>query len=151
MTDTQTDATGPAGPPQHTFTGILKDMDEQTPHTTSKHPTNNATLGYEDAAAHDTLSDKASSHRWSKPASLDIDKTMPQDFDEELSTTNELPSAEVQKMIEEYIVLDSHGKSRTFKSLYMGGNVARRVLVIFIRHFFCGVSLATSYCFLLLL
>ncbi|KAL7796023.1 AhpC/TSA antioxidant enzyme domain-containing protein [Trichoderma ceciliae] len=139
MADVQIDATAPAGPPQHTFTGILRDMDEQTPHSsTTRPPADGVTQRHEEAAAHDTLSDKASSHRRSEPASLDIDKTRPQDFDGELSTTNELPSAEVQKMIEEYIVLDRHGKSRTFKSLYMGGNVARRVLVIFIRHFFCG-------------
>ncbi|KAL7933265.1 hypothetical protein V8C35DRAFT_305366 [Trichoderma chlorosporum] len=121
----------PSGPPPHSFTGILKDIDEKNPH---KH-SDDASQGHEE---NDTMSDKASSHRWSKPASLDIDKTQPQDFDGELSTNNELPSVEVQKMIEDYIVLDRNGKSRTFKSLYMGNNKARRVLVIFIRHFFCG-------------
>ncbi|RFU81194.1 fmhp [Trichoderma arundinaceum] len=134
MADAQIDAAAPAGPPQHTFTGILNHMDQQTPHgTANRPPTDNATPRYDEAA-----SEKASSHRRSKPPSLDIDKSRPQDFDGELSTNNELPSAEVQKMIEEYIVLDRHGKSRTFKSLYMGENKARRVLVIFIRHFFCG-------------
>lgn len=142
MADAQIDAAGPAHP-QHTFTGILKDMEEQTPHSSSNRPSHdNASPRHDGPAAHDAQSDRTSSHRHSKPASLDIDKTRPQDFDGELSTTNELPSAEVQKMIEEYIVLDRHGKSRTFKSLYMGGNVARRVLVIFIRHFFCGVSIS---------
>ncbi|KAM0261865.1 hypothetical protein ACHAQJ_002068 [Trichoderma viride] len=141
MADVQINAAAPVGPPQHTFTGILNDIEEQKPHsTTNGSPTDNATQRHDDVAAHyaPSASDKASSHRRSKPPSLDIDKTRPQDFDGELSTTNEIPSAEVQKMIEDYIVLDRHGKSRTFKSLYMAGNVARRVLVIFIRHFFCG-------------
>ncbi|KAF3073326.1 Thioredoxin-like protein AAED1 [Trichoderma lentiforme] len=121
----------PTGPPPHSFTGILKDIEHQNPPRES----DDVSQGHEE---HYALSEKASSHRRSKPASIDIDKTQPQDFDGELSTNNELPSANVQKMIEDYIVLDRHGKSRTFKSLYMGNNKARRVLVIFIRHFFCG-------------
>lgn len=131
----------PNHPPQHSFTGILKDIEVQNPHKHSEDAS-----GYEE---HDALSEKASSHRRSKPASIDIDKTQPQDFDGELSTNNELPSAEVQKMIEDYIVLDRNGKSRTFKSLYMGNNKARRVLVIFIRHFFCGVCLSVMFLLLL--
>ncbi|KAL6864065.1 AhpC/TSA antioxidant enzyme domain-containing protein [Trichoderma novae-zelandiae] len=144
MADAQMDVSAPP----HTFTGILQDMDEQHQthhHTTTSNGNSNSNgaahgHGHADAAAaaRDARSDRASSHRRSKPSSLDIDKTRPQDFDGELSTNNELPSAEVQKMIEDYIVLDKDGKSRTFKSLYMGPNVARRVLVIFIRHFFCG-------------
>lgn len=136
MADVQIDGAGLAHPPQHTFTGILNDIDQQTPHNHS----DSGAQSY-DRRSH---SDKASSHRRSKPSSIDIDKSQPQDFDGELLTNNELPSAEVQKMIENYIVLDRHGKSKTFKSLYMGENKARRVLVIFIRHFFCGVCLLTS-------
>ncbi|KAH0593113.1 hypothetical protein MHUMG1_09115 [Metarhizium humberi] len=75
----------------------------------------------------------------SKPQpAVDIDKTKPEDFDGEVTTNNVLPSAETIKSIEDYIVLDRDGKSKTFKSLYSGNNVARRVLVVFIRHFFCG-------------
>lgn len=77
----------------------------------------------------------------SKPQpAVDIDKTKPEDFDGEVTTNNVLPSAETIKSIEDYIVLDRDGKSKTFKSLYSGNNVARRVLVVFIRHFFCGVG-----------
>lgn len=76
----------------------------------------------------------------SRPASIQIDKTKPEDFDGEIATTNELPSPEQIKQIDNYIVLDKDGKSHTFKSLYSGTNVARRVLIIFVRHFFCGVS-----------
>ncbi|PTB68538.1 hypothetical protein BBK36DRAFT_1191112 [Trichoderma citrinoviride] len=131
MADAQMDV---SAPPPHTFTGILRDTDEQQQtHQHTSDPNSNG--GNRNSHG----SNRASSHhRRSKPPSLEIDKTRPQDFDGELQTNNELPSAEVQKMIEDYIVLDKHGKSRTFKSLYMGPNVARRVLVIFIRHFFCG-------------
>jgi len=69
---------------------------------------------------------------------LEVDKSRPQDFEGEVATDNELPSPEVLKKIEDYIVLDRDGKSHTFKSLYTGNNVSRRVLMIFIRHFFCG-------------
>lgn len=62
------------------------------------------------------------------------------DFQGEVITNDELPSAETIRRIENYIVLDRHGKTHTFRSLYTGRSVARRVLVIFVRHFFCGVS-----------
>lgn len=73
------------------------------------------------------------------PSSIQIDKTQPEDFEGELATTNELPSPEMIKQIDDYIVLDKDGRSHTFKTLYSGTNVARRVLIIFVRHFFCGV------------
>lgn len=73
------------------------------------------------------------------PQSIKIDKSQPEDFEGEVATTNELPPPELIKKIEDYIVLDRHGKSHPFSSLYTGSNVARRVLVIFVRHFFCGV------------
>lgn len=69
------------------------------------------------------------------------------DFGGEVETTNDLPSLETQRKIENYVVLDRHGKTHTFKSLYSGRSVARRVLVIFIRHFFCGVSRSAGIAF----
>lgn len=72
-------------------------------------------------------------------SSTDVDTSKPKDFDGAIATTNDLPSPETLKKIEDYVVLDGHGKSHTFKSLYKGRNAARRVLVIFVRHFFCGV------------
>ncbi|EGU82804.1 hypothetical protein FOXB_06607 [Fusarium oxysporum f. sp. conglutinans Fo5176] len=74
----------------------------------------------------------------SPPTPIKVDKTQPEDFEGELATNNDLPSAETLKKIENYIVLDRHGKSHPFKTLYTGSNVARRVLIIFVRHFFCG-------------
>lgn len=73
--------------------------------------------------------------------SLEVDNSQPVDFEGEIATNNDLPTPDVLKKIENYVVLDRHGKSHKFKSLYTGRNVARRVLVIFVRHFFCGVSL----------
>lgn len=67
-----------------------------------------------------------------------VDPSM--DFVGDVNTNNDIPSQEVLKKVESMIVLDRDGKTRPFKSLYSGPNVARRVLVIFIRHFFCGVS-----------
>ncbi|KAL1874810.1 hypothetical protein Daus18300_003351 [Diaporthe australafricana] len=60
------------------------------------------------------------------------------DFQGEVVTNDELPSAETIRRIENYIVLDRHGKTHTFRSLYTGRSVARRVLLVFVRHFFCG-------------
>ncbi|RYP64951.1 hypothetical protein DL771_008520 [Monosporascus sp. 5C6A] len=62
----------------------------------------------------------------------------PLDFEGEVQTNNDLPSLETLREIESYTVLDADGRSHPFKSLYAGRNVARRVLIIFIRHFFCG-------------
>ncbi|RYP92969.1 hypothetical protein DL770_000843 [Monosporascus sp. CRB-9-2] len=60
------------------------------------------------------------------------------DFQGEVQTNNDLPSLETLREIESYTVLDAYGRSHPFKSLYAGRNVARRVLIIFVRHFFCG-------------
>ncbi|OTB16657.1 hypothetical protein K445DRAFT_30930, partial [Daldinia sp. EC12] len=61
-----------------------------------------------------------------------------EEFQGEVQTTNDLPTIETLRKIETYNVLDSDGKSHSFKSLYAGHNSPRRVLIIFIRHFFCG-------------
>lgn len=59
---------------------------------------------------------------------------------EDIQVDNAIPSQNILKKIEDYPVLDVNGKSIPFKSIYTGPNVARRVLVIFVRHFYCGVS-----------
>lgn len=68
------------------------------------------------------------------------DDVNPVDFEGAVNTNNEIPSPETLKKIENYMVLDGDGRSHSFKSLYSGSHTARRVLVIFVRHFFCGVS-----------
>lgn len=77
--------------------------------------------------------------------SIDVDTTKPEDFEGQVATSAELPSREVLDKIADYVVLDRHGKTHTFKSLYTGPNVARRVLIIFVRHFFCGVRSLTHH------
>ncbi|PHH81777.1 hypothetical protein CDD82_7883 [Ophiocordyceps australis] len=60
------------------------------------------------------------------------------DFEGQVATSNALPSSETVESVKDYILLDKHGKSHPFWSLYSGRHVARRMLVIFVRHFFCG-------------
>lgn len=55
-----------------------------------------------------------------------------------LPADNTLPSPSLLASISNHIVLDRTGKSHPFSSLYTGSHVPRRVLVIFVRHFFCG-------------
>ncbi|KAK3377909.1 AhpC/TSA antioxidant enzyme-domain-containing protein [Podospora didyma] len=66
------------------------------------------------------------------------DDTNPLDFEGSVDSNNDLPTAETLARIENCIVLDRDGKSHPFKSLYAGKHTARRVLIIFVRHFFCG-------------
>ncbi|OBT70419.1 hypothetical protein VE03_00022 [Pseudogymnoascus sp. 23342-1-I1] len=60
------------------------------------------------------------------------------DFAGDVDTNNIIPSQSTLSKIEDYPVLDRDGKSVPFKSLYTGPNVPRRVLLIFVRHFYCG-------------
>ncbi|KAH7362586.1 AhpC/TSA antioxidant enzyme-domain-containing protein [Plectosphaerella cucumerina] len=73
-----------------------------------------------------------------KQRSLEIDLSHPEDFEGEIATSSELPPPELVKKLDNYVVLDRHGKTHTFKSLHSGRNVARRMLIIFVRHFYCG-------------
>jgi hypothetical protein len=79
--------------------------------------------------------------------SIDSNKTMVNSIDNtaefvgDIGTNNTLPTVKILRKIEDYQLLDAEGKSHTFKSLYSGPGITRRVLVIFIRHFFCGVRL----------
>ncbi|KAL1837241.1 hypothetical protein VTJ49DRAFT_4100 [Mycothermus thermophilus] len=66
------------------------------------------------------------------------DGVNPVDFEGNVETNHELPTLETIRKIDNYVVLDSDGKSHTFRSLYTGRHTARRVLIIFVRHFFCG-------------
>lgn len=54
--------------------------------------------------------------------------------------SDKLPSPETISKSNEYTVLDHKGEKHTFKSLYDGPDSSSRTLIIFIRHFFCGVS-----------
>lgn len=71
------------------------------------------------------------------PMANDADPTA--DFTGDVDTDNILPTLDTLRRAEDLSVLDEDGKARPFKSLYAAPNIARRVLVIFVRHFFCGV------------
>ncbi|TVY44518.1 Thioredoxin-like protein [Lachnellula subtilissima] len=60
------------------------------------------------------------------------------EFNGDVNTNNEIPTQETLARLEKLMVLDKDGITIPFKDLYNGPNVARRVLIIFIRHFFCG-------------
>lgn len=66
------------------------------------------------------------------------------EFVGDVDTDNTIPSQALLRKVADFQVLDQDGKSRPFKSLYSGPMVARRVLVIFVRHFFCGVRDCSS-------
>lgn len=100
-------------------------------------------------APNPTSSKTSSETAFSSPSRAStVDPTF--EFSGEVNTNNDIPSQEVLKRVENFTVLDKDGKSVPFKSLYSGPNVARRVLVIFIRHFFCGVSSQFVSCLLIL-
>lgn len=81
-----------------------------------------------DGAAHDTAIRSTKSNN-------DVN---PLDFSGAVDSNHDLPTPQTLKRIENYMVLDRDGKSHPFKSLYSGKHVARRVMLIFVRHFFCG-------------
>lgn len=62
------------------------------------------------------------------------------DFKGDIKVNNRPPNKEQLERVADLPVLDVDRKSYTFKSLYADNeNGPRRVLVVFIRHFFCGV------------
>lgn len=102
----------------------------------------NPTLPVPTAADKETGAVSSSSPRTSSQVEWNEDTVNPIDFQGEVLSNDDLPSRETIRRIGDYTVLDRYGKTHTFKSLYTGRNVARRVLIIFVRHFFCGVSAA---------
>lgn len=53
-----------------------------------------------------------------------------------------LPSAKALKTAGEVQIQDEHGNSLPFKSLYEGSKPGERQLVVWVRHFFCGVRVS---------
>lgn len=58
-----------------------------------------------------------------------------------IDVSAEKPSAEDIKKVEDLPILDVEGKTHPFKSLYTSELGFKRVLILFIRHFFCGVRI----------
>lgn len=62
-------------------------------------------------------------------------------FREDIDVSDELPSREALQKAGEIPIFDAQGNSRPFKSIYSGDDViGERQLVLFVRHFYCGVS-----------
>lgn len=67
-----------------------------------------------------------------------------EEFEGTVNVNNDLPTDEDMKKVEHLLLLDAESKSRPFKDLYDASGVAPRQLIIFIRHFFCGVNISLS-------
>jgi hypothetical protein len=63
------------------------------------------------------------------------------DFEGSIDVNNDIPTEQDLENVGDLLVLDAQGQSRPFKELYNAPHIAPRQLIIFIRHFFCGVSL----------
>ena len=63
-----------------------------------------------------------------------------EEFEGTLDVNNDIPTEKDLSAVADMLVLDAQGQSRPFKELYQAPHVASRQLIIFIRHFFCGVS-----------
>ena len=84
------------------------------------------------------------------PAANGKPNNAPNDFKGDIKVNNNPPTKEQLEKVADLPVLDVNGKPYTFKSLYADNeNGPRRVLVVFVRHFFCGVCLSPfsrAYC-----
>ena len=67
-----------------------------------------------------------------------------EEFEGTLHVNNSIPNDKDLARVADLLVLDAQGQSRPFKELYKAPGVAPRQLIIFIRHFFCGVSALQS-------
>jgi hypothetical protein len=75
----------------------------------------------------------------SAPAADDV-KVADSKKPDEVPPNDKPPSVDTIHKVEDYMVLNNKGEKHSFKSIYDGPDSTGRVLVIFIRHFFCGVS-----------
>lgn len=62
------------------------------------------------------------------------------DFSGDIDVSSKLPSQRDLERVADLPVLDANGQPHPFKTLHSGPDGPQRVLLIFIRHFFCGVS-----------
>lgn len=106
--------------------------------TANSTPANGAVTAISNSDVNETSMTLPNQSADDSPKNLeDVDGTA--EFEGEVNTNNDLPTQATLKKIQNLPILDADGKTVPFKNLYTGPNVARRVLVIFIRHFFCGV------------
>lgn len=73
----------------------------------------------------------------------------PLEFPSNVEVNDDIPSEEQIAKVADFPVLDVDGKEVPFRSVYEGDREKKinKVLVIFVRHFYCGVSpLKTALC-----
>lgn len=61
------------------------------------------------------------------------------DFDGSIGVSQKLPTETDLRNVAELPILNVKNDSVPFKSLYDGEQEGKKVLIIFVRHFFCGV------------
>lgn len=61
--------------------------------------------------------------------------------DDEIEVSDTLPTSEELRKAGDIPIFDADGVARPFKSLYQGiEHQGQRQMIIFVRHFYCGVS-----------
>lgn len=63
------------------------------------------------------------------------------DFTGDLKVSQKPPSRAELESVGDMPVLDADGKTHTFRSLFSSEDQQSRTMIIFIRHFFCGVRI----------
>jgi hypothetical protein len=61
------------------------------------------------------------------------------EFSGSIRVSQKVPTRADLDKVADIPVLDAEGRSRTFRSLYSSESGSKRVLIVFVRHFFCGV------------
>jgi hypothetical protein len=62
-----------------------------------------------------------------------------EEFTGVVDVNDDIPTEKDLEKVAELLVLDADGQSRPFKEIYDAPHRAPRQLIVFIRHFFCGV------------
>ena len=83
--------------------------------------------------SHGTLTDKSDMDSTTKPSGPNGD------FKGDIEVSNKLPSTAELDKAAKLPILDVNGKRKLFGNLFTGESASKKHLIIFVRHFFCGV------------
>ena len=92
--------------------------------------------------ASEAISKSATTEHASTAPSSNPEPELELDFQGDVLVSNDIPTQADLDKCADLLVLDAQGTSRPFKTLHTGEGVAPRQLIIFVRHFFCGVSIS---------
>lgn len=76
----------------------------------------------------------------SSQTQIDNSIDQPDNFEGNIEVNDDPPNKYDIEKCRDLVVLDENGESHPFSSLFAGEGMAKRHLIIFVRHFFCGVS-----------